>query len=81
MLIKSVFCPREPQLHHRTAIANVTARISANIIPCSRVRTLTGKEIELDIEPDDKVRSKLPATPCVPETSVRSPRLALRRHK
>lgn len=27
----------------------------ANIRSTSRVRTLTGKEIELDIEPDDKV--------------------------
>jgi len=31
---------------------------NARLLSCYRVRTLTGKEIELDIEPDYRVRFK-----------------------
>lgn len=34
-----------------------------SLTPTTRVRTLTGKEIELDIEPDYKVRPPLPPNP------------------
>lgn len=46
---------------------------------CTRVRTLTGKEIELDIEPDYKVLSTVPASPTTTGARILPEELPLRR--
>lgn len=53
------------RLHHRCHDQHTA---SLTIHPINRVRTLTGKEIELDIEPDYKVRPAFPS-PTTPTAS------------